>query len=163
MGLLVTFSCLQKYQEEPYTLAAIINWFLVKEKEILNDAELAQQVSTLMCYHHHHSYFQHHHQHILIFSLSLIVSGADVAGSVGCSGVGEPETNGKEIKRSQDKSRGVCVCVYSRVCVCLFKSMIHFFFWQVMEHKIRCLEEQQDEFDFKFQTHKMDCESPHFI
>uniref|UniRef100_A0A8C1K2M2 Signal transducer and activator of transcription n=1 Tax=Cyprinus carpio TaxID=7962 RepID=A0A8C1K2M2_CYPCA len=37
----------QKYQEEPYTLATIINWFLVKEKGILNDAELAQQVQTL--------------------------------------------------------------------------------------------------------------------
>uniref|UniRef100_A0A8C1YKW7 Signal transducer and activator of transcription n=2 Tax=Cyprinus carpio TaxID=7962 RepID=A0A8C1YKW7_CYPCA len=34
----------QKYQEEPYTLANIIHWFLVKEREILNDAELAQQV-----------------------------------------------------------------------------------------------------------------------
>lgn len=25
-----------------------------------------------------------------------------------------------------------------------------------MEHTIVCLEEQQDEFDFKFQTHKME-------
>uniref|UniRef100_A0A8C2L5W6 Signal transducer and activator of transcription n=1 Tax=Cyprinus carpio TaxID=7962 RepID=A0A8C2L5W6_CYPCA len=30
---------------------------------------------------------------------------------------------------------------------------------QVMEHSIRCLEEQQDEFDFKYQTHLMDCEN----
>uniref|UniRef100_A0A672PX65 Signal transducer and activator of transcription n=1 Tax=Sinocyclocheilus grahami TaxID=75366 RepID=A0A672PX65_SINGR len=37
----------QEYQEEPYTLATIIHWFLVKEKGILNDAELAQQVQTL--------------------------------------------------------------------------------------------------------------------
>uniref|UniRef100_A0A8C1LE98 Signal transducer and activator of transcription 2 n=1 Tax=Cyprinus carpio TaxID=7962 RepID=A0A8C1LE98_CYPCA len=29
----------------------------------------------------------------------------------------------------------------------------------VMEHSIRCLEEQQDEFDFKYQTHLMDCEA----
>ncbi len=32
-----------------------------------------------------------------------------------------------------------------------------------MEHSIRCLEEQQDEFDFKYQTHLMDCEAAHFI
>uniref|UniRef100_A0A672K7B0 Signal transducer and activator of transcription n=1 Tax=Sinocyclocheilus grahami TaxID=75366 RepID=A0A672K7B0_SINGR len=69
----------QKYQEEPYTLATIINWFLVKEREILNDAELAQQVQALQV-------------------------------------------------------QPVCV----------------------MEHSIRCLEEQQDEFDFKYQTHLMD-------
>lgn len=37
--------CLQRYQEEPYNLAVIIHWFLRKEKEILNDAELAQKVS----------------------------------------------------------------------------------------------------------------------
>uniref|UniRef100_A0A671RZS5 Signal transducer and activator of transcription 1-alpha/beta-like n=1 Tax=Sinocyclocheilus anshuiensis TaxID=1608454 RepID=A0A671RZS5_9TELE len=37
--------------------------------------------------------------------------------------------------------------------------MIHCFIWQVMEHSIRCLEEQQDEFDFKYQTHLMDCEA----
>lgn len=61
----------------------------------------------------------------------------------------------------------VCVCEYTRirVClfVCLFKNMIHSFIWQVMEHSIRCLEEQQDEFDFKYQTHLMDCEAAHFI
>uniref|UniRef100_A0A8C1LAY8 Signal transducer and activator of transcription n=1 Tax=Cyprinus carpio TaxID=7962 RepID=A0A8C1LAY8_CYPCA len=49
----------------------------------------------------------------------------------------------------------VCVCLF----VCLFKNMIHCFIWQVMEHSIRCLEEQQDEFDFKYQTHLMDCEA----
>uniref|UniRef100_A0A8C1QRD5 Signal transducer and activator of transcription n=1 Tax=Cyprinus carpio TaxID=7962 RepID=A0A8C1QRD5_CYPCA len=31
--------------------------------------------------------------------------------------------------------------------------------YTVMEHSIRCLEEQQDEFDFKYQTHLMDCEA----
>uniref|UniRef100_A0A8C1QRL6 Signal transducer and activator of transcription n=1 Tax=Cyprinus carpio TaxID=7962 RepID=A0A8C1QRL6_CYPCA len=61
----------QKYQEEPYTLANIIHWFLVKEREILNDAELAQQVSTLKYHHHHHFFYQHHHQHILIHSQCL--------------------------------------------------------------------------------------------
>uniref|UniRef100_A0A673MPR7 Signal transducer and activator of transcription n=1 Tax=Sinocyclocheilus rhinocerous TaxID=307959 RepID=A0A673MPR7_9TELE len=49
----------------------------------------------------------------------------------------------------------VCVCLF----VCLFKNIIHCFIWQVMEHSIRCLEEQQDEFDFKYQTHLMDCEA----
>uniref|UniRef100_A0A8C8HVH6 Signal transducer and activator of transcription n=1 Tax=Oncorhynchus tshawytscha TaxID=74940 RepID=A0A8C8HVH6_ONCTS len=34
----------QRYQEEPYNLANIIQWFLVKEKEILQNAELAEQV-----------------------------------------------------------------------------------------------------------------------
>uniref|UniRef100_A0A8C2L453 Signal transducer and activator of transcription n=1 Tax=Cyprinus carpio TaxID=7962 RepID=A0A8C2L453_CYPCA len=61
----------QKYQEEPYTLANIIHWFLVKEREILNDAELAQQVSTLKYHHHHHFFYQHHHQHLLIHSQCL--------------------------------------------------------------------------------------------
>uniref|UniRef100_A0A8C1LAT6 Signal transducer and activator of transcription n=1 Tax=Cyprinus carpio TaxID=7962 RepID=A0A8C1LAT6_CYPCA len=74
----------QKYQEEPYTLANIIHWFLVKEREILNDAELAQQVSTL--------------------------------------------------KFSQRQ-----------------------WSWRTLRPNIRCLEEQQDEFDFKYQTHLMDC------
>uniref|UniRef100_A0A673MJL3 Signal transducer and activator of transcription n=1 Tax=Sinocyclocheilus rhinocerous TaxID=307959 RepID=A0A673MJL3_9TELE len=93
----------QKYQEEPYTLATIINWFLVKEREILNDAELAQQVSTLKYHHHHHhhSHYQHRNQHLLILSQ----------------------------------------CLRCRHC------------------SIRCLEEQQDEFDFKYQTHLMDCEA----
>uniref|UniRef100_A0A672PY94 Signal transducer and activator of transcription n=1 Tax=Sinocyclocheilus grahami TaxID=75366 RepID=A0A672PY94_SINGR len=80
----------QEYQEEPYTLATIIHWFLVKEKGILNDAELAQQVQTLQI---------------------------------------QPAAMELESQR------------------------------QVMEHSIRCLEEQQDEFDFKYQTHLMDCEA----
>lgn len=126
MGLLVIFS-LQKYQEEPFTLAAIINWFLVKEKEILSDAELAQQVSTLMCYHHHHSYFQHHHQHILIFSLSL--SSFQVQTLQVQSAAVELESQRQMEKRLKDLKIKVevCVCVYLLVCVCLFKSMNHFF------------------------------------
>ncbi|XDV35626.1 hypothetical protein PO909_005534 [Leuciscus waleckii] len=90
----------QKYQEEPYTLAAIINWFLVKEKEILNDAELAQQVQTLQV---------------------------------------QPVTMELESQRQMEK----------RLKELKIKV-------EVMEHSIRSLEEQQDEFDFKFQTHKMD-------
>ncbi|NP_001138896.1 signal transducer and activator of transcription 2 [Salmo salar] len=37
----------QRYQEEPYNLANIIQWFLEKEKEILQNAELAEQVQLL--------------------------------------------------------------------------------------------------------------------
>uniref|UniRef100_A0A8C7VKY6 Signal transducer and activator of transcription n=1 Tax=Oncorhynchus mykiss TaxID=8022 RepID=A0A8C7VKY6_ONCMY len=37
----------QRYQEEPYNLANIIQWFLAKEKEILQNAELAEQVQLL--------------------------------------------------------------------------------------------------------------------
>ncbi|RXN07796.1 signal transducer and activator of transcription 1-alpha beta-like isoform X1 [Labeo rohita] len=88
----------QKYQEEPCTLAAIINWFLVKEKEILNDAELAQQVQTLQV---------------------------------------QPAAMELESQRQIEKK---------------LKELKT----KVMEHSIRCLEEQQDEFDFKYQTHRMD-------
>uniref|UniRef100_A0A8C2L1H5 Signal transducer and activator of transcription n=1 Tax=Cyprinus carpio TaxID=7962 RepID=A0A8C2L1H5_CYPCA len=59
------------------------------------------------------------------------------------------------LNRCVSVSIHVCVCLF----VCLFKNMIHCFIWQVMEHSIRCLEEQQDEFDFKYQTHLMDCEA----
>ncbi|XP_067316095.1 signal transducer and activator of transcription 2 isoform X1 [Pseudorasbora parva] len=90
----------QKYQEEPHTLATIINWFLVKEKEILNDAELAQQVQTLQV------------QPAIL----------------------ELESQRQIEKRLKELKMKV----------------------EVMEHNIRCLEEQQDEFDFKFQTHRMD-------
>uniref|UniRef100_A0A6Q2YZZ3 Signal transducer and activator of transcription n=1 Tax=Esox lucius TaxID=8010 RepID=A0A6Q2YZZ3_ESOLU len=37
----------QQYQENPYTLANIILWFLRKEKSILQNAELAEQVQLL--------------------------------------------------------------------------------------------------------------------
>uniref|UniRef100_A0A4W5KVK1 Signal transducer and activator of transcription n=1 Tax=Hucho hucho TaxID=62062 RepID=A0A4W5KVK1_9TELE len=37
----------QRYQEEPYNLASIIQWFLAKEKEILQNAELAEQVQLM--------------------------------------------------------------------------------------------------------------------
>uniref|UniRef100_A0A672K622 Signal transducer and activator of transcription n=1 Tax=Sinocyclocheilus grahami TaxID=75366 RepID=A0A672K622_SINGR len=90
----------QKYQEEPYTLATIINWFLVKEREILNDAELAQQVQALQV---------------------------------------QPAAMELESQRQVEKSLKD------------LKTKV-----EVMEHSIRCLEEQQDEFDFKYQTHLMD-------
>ncbi|XP_046725952.1 signal transducer and activator of transcription 2 isoform X2 [Silurus meridionalis] len=90
----------QKYQENPCNLAEVINWFLVKEREILESAELAQQVQMLQ-----------------VQQSSM-----------------ESETQRHLEKNIQD-----------------FKSKV-----QVMEHSLRCLEEQQDEFDFKYQTHKMD-------
>uniref|UniRef100_A0A671RZJ7 Signal transducer and activator of transcription n=1 Tax=Sinocyclocheilus anshuiensis TaxID=1608454 RepID=A0A671RZJ7_9TELE len=90
----------QKYQEEPYTLATIINWFLVKEREILNDAELAQQVQALQV---------------------------------------QPAAMELESQRQVEMSLKD------------LKTKV-----EVMEHSIRCLEEQQDEFDFKYQTHLMD-------
>lgn len=34
----------QKYQDDPMTLASTISWFLEKEKEILQTADLDQQV-----------------------------------------------------------------------------------------------------------------------
>ncbi|XP_051567605.1 signal transducer and activator of transcription 1-alpha/beta-like isoform X1 [Myxocyprinus asiaticus] len=90
----------QKYQEEPYTLAAIIHWFLVKEKEILNEAELAQQVKMLQV---------------------------------------QPVALELESQRHLEK---ILKALKTKV--------------EVMEHNIRCLEEHQDEFDFKYQTHQMD-------
>uniref|UniRef100_A0A8C7VKZ4 Signal transducer and activator of transcription n=1 Tax=Oncorhynchus mykiss TaxID=8022 RepID=A0A8C7VKZ4_ONCMY len=38
----------QRYQEEPYNLANIIQWFLAKEKEILQNAELAEPLSHIL-------------------------------------------------------------------------------------------------------------------
>ena len=40
----------------------------------------------------------------------------------------------------------------------LFFSSLNLFGIQCLEHAIICLEEQQDEFDFKYQTHKMEGE-----
>ncbi|XP_056605751.1 signal transducer and activator of transcription 2 [Triplophysa dalaica] len=90
----------QMYQEEPYNLAVIIHWFLTKEKEILNDADLAQKVQTLQ------------------------VQPAPM----------EMESQRKIEKKVKELKQKA----------------------EVMEHYIRCLEEQQDEFDFKYQTNKMD-------
>lgn len=38
----------------------------------------------------------------------------------------------------------------------MLQFFISFFVLQCMEHTIICLEEQQDEFDFKFQTQKLE-------
>ncbi|XP_051561988.1 signal transducer and activator of transcription 1-alpha/beta-like isoform X3 [Myxocyprinus asiaticus] len=91
----------QKYQEEPCTLATIIHSYLVKEKEILNEAELAQQVKILQV---------------------------------------QPAAMELESQRKLENNLKA------------LKTKVE----QVMEHSIRCLEEHQDEFDFKYQTHQMD-------
>ncbi|XP_064822343.1 signal transducer and activator of transcription 2 isoform X2 [Oncorhynchus masou masou] len=90
----------QRYQEEPYNLASIIQWFLVKEKEILQNAELAEQVQLLQVQQ-------------------------------------EPmETDSqRNIERKMTDLKNKVQC---------------------MEHTVKCLEEQQDEFDFKYQTHNME-------
>ncbi|KAI4891937.1 hypothetical protein NFI96_021908 [Prochilodus magdalenae] len=90
----------QRYQEDPCTLAEIINWFLTSEREILQAAELAQEVQMLQV---------------------------------------QQNSMESESQRNTDKN------------IRDFKNKV-----LVMEHSLRCLEEQQDEFDFKYQTHKMD-------
>ncbi|XP_053492351.1 signal transducer and activator of transcription 2 isoform X2 [Ictalurus furcatus] len=90
----------QRYQEDPCNLAETINWFLIKEREILQAAELTQEVQMLQV---------------------------------------QPSSMESETQRNLEKS------------IRDFKSKV-----QAMEHSLRCLEEQQDEFDFKYQTHKMD-------
>uniref|UniRef100_A0A3P8UYP4 Signal transducer and activator of transcription n=1 Tax=Cynoglossus semilaevis TaxID=244447 RepID=A0A3P8UYP4_CYNSE len=90
----------QRYLEDPCALASTILWFLGKEKEILQSAELAEQV-----------------QHLCV----------------------EPQI--METNSQQDLERKMA-CLRSDV--------------QCMEHTMICLEEQQDEFDFKYQTHKME-------
>lgn len=41
-------------------------------------------------------------------------------------------------------------------------TLLTLFATQCMEHTMICLEEQQDEFDFKYQTHKMEGEQRRF-
>ncbi|XP_076012540.1 signal transducer and activator of transcription 2 [Genypterus blacodes] len=93
----------QKFLDEPCLLAKIILWFLQKEREILQSAELAEQVQFLRV---------------------------------------EPEameTNSQlELERQMAGLRNDVQC---------------------MEHTLICLEEQQDEFDFKFKTHKMEVDA----
>lgn len=43
--------CKQRYQDEPCALASTILWFLEKEKEILANADLAEQVRQLLINH----------------------------------------------------------------------------------------------------------------
>uniref|UniRef100_A0A673YVG8 Signal transducer and activator of transcription n=1 Tax=Salmo trutta TaxID=8032 RepID=A0A673YVG8_SALTR len=92
----------QRYQEEPYNLANIIQWFLAKEKEILQNAELAEQVQLL-----------------------------------------QVQQNPMETDCQRNIERKMAD-VKNKV--------------QCMEHTVKCLEEQQDEFDFKYQTHNMEGE-----
>ncbi|XP_061076232.1 signal transducer and activator of transcription 2 isoform X2 [Conger conger] len=90
----------QKYQEQPWALASIILWFLGKELEILQSAQLAEQVQMLQVQ----------------------------------PSPGETD-NHRNIKRKMaDLARSV----------------------QDMEQSIRALEEQQDEFDFKYKTQSME-------
>uniref|UniRef100_A0A8D0D7X2 Signal transducer and activator of transcription n=1 Tax=Sander lucioperca TaxID=283035 RepID=A0A8D0D7X2_SANLU len=90
----------QKYLDEPCALANTILWFLGKEKEILQSADLAEQVQFLCV---------------------------------------EPEA--METSSQRDLERKIAG----------LKNEV-----QCMEHTMLCLEEQQDEFDFKYQTHKME-------
>ncbi|XP_030276995.1 signal transducer and activator of transcription 2 isoform X1 [Sparus aurata] len=90
----------QNYQDDPCTLARNILWFLEKEKEILDRADLAEQVQFL-----------------------------NVA------------QEAMEISSLQDLERKMAGLRNDMQC---------------MEHTMSCLEEQQDEFDFKFQTYKME-------
>ncbi|XP_053171185.1 signal transducer and activator of transcription 2 [Scomber japonicus] len=90
----------QKYQDDPMTLASTISWFLEKEKEILQTADLDQQVQFL---------------HV--------------------------EEEAMETTSQQDLERKMAGLRNDVQC---------------MEHTMICLEEQQDEFDFKYQTLTME-------
>uniref|UniRef100_A0A3Q2VNS5 Signal transducer and activator of transcription n=1 Tax=Haplochromis burtoni TaxID=8153 RepID=A0A3Q2VNS5_HAPBU len=90
----------QRYVDDPCALATTILWFLEKEKEILDSAELAEKVQLLQV---------------------------------------EPEA--METSSQQDLERKLAGLRNEVQC---------------MEHTIICLEEQQDEFDFKFQTQKLE-------
>ncbi|GAA6215736.1 signal transducer and activator of transcription 1-alpha/beta-like isoform X1 [Lates japonicus] len=90
----------QRYLEDPCALASTILWFLEKEKEILQTADLAEQVQSL---------------HV--------------------------EQEAMETSSQQDLERKMAGLRNEVQC---------------MEHTMICLEEQQDEFDFKYQTHKME-------
>lgn len=90
----------QRYVDEPCALATTILWFLKKEKEILESAELAEKVQLL---------------HV--------------------------EQEAMEISSQQDLERKLAGLRNEVQC---------------MEHTMICLEEQQDEFDFKYQTHKLE-------
>ncbi|XP_040889428.1 signal transducer and activator of transcription 2 [Toxotes jaculatrix] len=90
----------QRYLEDPCALASTVLWFLEKEKEILQSADLAEQVQFL---------------HV--------------------------EQEAMETSSQQDLERKMAGLRNEVQC---------------MEHTMICLEEQQDEFDFKYQTHKME-------
>ncbi|KAM7007041.1 signal transducer and activator of transcription 2 isoform 2-T2 [Tautogolabrus adspersus] len=90
----------QRYLDEPCVLANTILWFLEKEKEILDSADLPEQVQFL---------------HV--------------------------EQESMETSSQQDLERKMAGLRNDMQC---------------MEHTMLCLEEQQDEFDFKYQTYKME-------
>ncbi|XP_074521907.1 signal transducer and activator of transcription 2 [Halichoeres trimaculatus] len=88
------------YLDEPMVLASVILWFLEKEKEILESADLEEQVKLLQV-------------------------------------AQEP----MEASSHQDLERKMAGLRNDMQC---------------MEHTMLCLEEQQDEFDFKYKTYKME-------
>ncbi|XP_064162438.1 signal transducer and activator of transcription 2 isoform X2 [Anguilla rostrata] len=90
----------QVYQEQPWILANIIQWFLNKEREILQSSQLAEQVQMLQ------------------------VQPSPV----------ETDSHRNTERKMADLRKQV----------------------QVMEHSVRSLEEQQDEFDFKYKTQSME-------
>ncbi|XP_036386236.1 signal transducer and activator of transcription 2 [Megalops cyprinoides] len=90
----------QRYQEQPCNLACVILWFLNKEREILQSAELAEQVQMLQ---------------------------------VQPSTVETDNQRNIERKMAELKKKA-----------------------QDMEHAVKSLEEQQDEFDFKYKTRMME-------
>uniref|UniRef100_A0A3Q3XCY4 Signal transducer and activator of transcription n=1 Tax=Mola mola TaxID=94237 RepID=A0A3Q3XCY4_MOLML len=90
----------QRYQDDPCYLASTILWFLEKEKDILQSADLAEQVQVL---------------HI--------------------------EQEAMETSSQQDLERKLAGLRNDVQC---------------LDHAMLCLEEQQDEFDFKYQTFRME-------
>ncbi|KAM4613335.1 signal transducer and activator of transcription 2 [Polymixia lowei] len=90
----------QRYQENPCALASMIQWFLEKEREILESADLAEQVQQM-----------------------------------------QVQQSPMETDNQQNLERKMAGLRNEVQC---------------MEHTLLCLEEQQDEFDFKYKTHKME-------
>lgn len=50
----------------------------------------------------------------------------------------------------------IVLCYVDDIQYSSFILLLCIFGIQCMEHTVLCLEEQQDEFDFKYQTHKME-------
>ncbi|XP_051933000.1 signal transducer and activator of transcription 2 isoform X2 [Hippocampus zosterae] len=90
----------QRYQEYPCALANTVYWFLDKEKEILQTADLAEQVRVL-----------------------------------------QVEQGGFETSTQRDIDRRMASLKNEVQCI---------------EHTMMCLEEQQDEFDFKYKTYLLE-------
>ncbi|KPP73916.1 STAT2b-like, partial [Scleropages formosus] len=90
----------QRYQEQPHNLANIILWFMMKERDILQSAQLAEQVQLL-------------------------------------------QVTQNTVETDNQRNIGSLMSnLRTKV--------------QGMEHNIKSLEEQQDEFDFKYQTRMME-------